>query len=67
MTTRRAQAGKFSDRRWGRSADRWQLELQIGLLEVGDAAFDAYMAYPEEADAYQTQDLVKASIKERRP
>ncbi len=43
----------------------WVQELHLALLDAKQAAEEAYRAYPEEADAYQTGDLVKASIKEK--
>ena len=39
----------------------------LGLLDARTAAQDAYKAHAGEADAFQTQDLVKASIKQQRP
>jgi hypothetical protein len=43
----------------------WLIGLHIALLEAHMAAVDAYKAYPEEAEAYQTEDLVKASVEEK--
>jgi len=45
----------------------WLQELHFALLDAKQAAEDAYKAYPEELDAFQTGDLVKASVKEKRP
>jgi hypothetical protein len=38
--------------------------LQLHMLETSQAADEAYLAYPTEAEAYEVGDLVKASIKE---
>jgi outer membrane protein OmpA-like peptidoglycan-associated protein len=45
----------------------WLQQLRVDLLDARQAAVDAYKAYPEEAEAYQTQDLVKASVKKKGP
>jgi hypothetical protein len=45
---------------------QWLLKLQIALIEAKQATEDAYKAYPMEAEAYQTGDLVKASVEEQR-
>ncbi|MGH3840515.1 MAG: hypothetical protein ACRDS0_03585 [Pseudonocardiaceae bacterium] len=44
-------------------AQNWLTGLAIALLETQIAADEAYRAYPDEADAYQVEDAVKASIK----
>lgn len=45
----------------------WLQELHLALLDAKQAAEDAYKAYPEELDAFQTGDLVKASVEEKGP
>jgi outer membrane protein OmpA-like peptidoglycan-associated protein len=44
-------------------AQLWLMQLETTLLQAQIAADDAYHAYPNEADAYQVGDAVKASIK----
>jgi len=44
-------------------AQEWILKLYLALLDARDAADAAYRAYPHEADAYETGDLVTASVK----
>ena len=46
-------------------AESLVINLQVRLLETQIAADDAYHAYPVEAESYQVEDLVKASIKEQ--
>ena len=45
-----------------RDAQIWLLELKIALLDAKTAADEAYRAYPNEADAYETGTAVKASV-----
>jgi hypothetical protein len=47
------------------NAEELVITLHLRLLETDMAADEAYRAYPVEAEAYQVQDLVKASIKEQ--
>jgi hypothetical protein len=43
----------------------WLAGLRVDLVNAEKAAEDAYKAYPEEAEAYQTEDLVKAGVEEK--
>jgi outer membrane protein OmpA-like peptidoglycan-associated protein len=46
-------------------AQQWLSTLTLHLLETKIAADDAYRAYPVEAEAYQSEELVKQSIKQQ--
>ena len=46
-------------------AQQWLNKLQMYLLETYIAAEEAYRGYPVEAESYQVEDLVKASIKQQ--
>lgn len=46
-------------------AEVWLLQLKIDLLKTAISAEEAYKAYPVEADSYQVEELVKASVKEQ--
>jgi hypothetical protein len=46
-------------------AKQWLTKLQVHLLETQIASQDAYRGYQVEAESYDVEDLVKASIKQQ--